>query len=278
MIKIDAHQHFWQFDPVRDSWIKEDMEVIRRDFLPEDLQPVLEQHGIGGCVAVQADESPAETAFLLGHAHKHDFIKGVVGWVDLGAEDISDQLAAGKQYPKLKGFRAILQGAANPALMLQPAFKHGIGQLRSFGYTYDILIFANQLKYLPELAGAYPDQLFVVDHLAKPDIKNQDIEVWRRQIQALAAHQNVYCKVSGLVTEASWQHWQPADFRPFLDVVVSAFGPARLMYGSDWPVCLVAASYGQVLALAQDYFASFSPGEQALIFGGTALKFYNLSA
>jgi L-fuconolactonase len=277
MLKIDAHQHFWQFDPGRDNWITDEMAVIRRDFLPQDLQPVLQQHGFDGCVAVQADASAAENVFLLEQAQVHDFIKGVVGWLDLRAADVADQLAALQQHPKLKGFREILQGAADPALMLQPAFKRGLGQLRRFGYTYDILIYANQLQYLPSFVGSFPDQPFVVDHLAKPAIKNQDITDWRREIQALAAHENVYCKVSGLVTEADWRHWQPADFRPYLDAVVAAFGPERLLYGSDWPVCLVAASYTQTLTLVLDYFASFSPAEQNLIFGGNAVKFYNLA-
>jgi L-fuconolactonase len=276
MLKIDAHQHFWHFDPVRDSWITQDMSVIRRDFLPQDLGPVLQQHGFDGCVAVQADQSPAENMFLLANASGHDFIKGVVGWVDLWAEDVAGQLEALQPYPKLKGFRAILQGAADPALMLQPAFQRGLGQLRRYGYTYDILIYANQLPYIPELVGAFPDQPFVVDHLAKPGIKSRDITDWRREIQAVAAHENVFCKVSGLVTEADWRHWQPADFRPYLDAVVAAFGPERLMYGSDWPVCLVAASYSQMLRLVQDYFAAFSPAEQDLIFGGNAVKFYGL--
>ena len=277
MVKIDAHQHFWQYDPIRDSWITEEMAVIRRDFLPDDLQPLLEQHGFDGCVVVQSDQSPAENRFQLGHAQAHDFIKGVVGWVDLWAEDVAEQLAALQQYPKLKGFRAILQGAADPALMLQPAFKRGIGQLRPFGYTYDILIYANQLQYLPELVAAFPDQPFVVDHLAKPDIKNQDIARWRREITALAAHENVYCKVSGLVTEADWRNWKKADFRPYLDTIVAAFGTDRLLYGSDWPVCLLAGSYTQVLDLVQNYFAAFSQQEQNQIFGGNAVKFYNLS-
>jgi L-fuconolactonase len=276
MLKIDAHQHFWLFDPVRDSWIKEEMAVIRRDFLPQDLAPVLQQHGFDGCVAVQADQSPAENLFLLAQARDNDFVKGVVGWVDLWAKDVEAQLEGLIQYPKLKGFRAILQGAADPALMLQPAFKRGLRHLGRFGYTYDILIYANQLRYIPELVGAFPDQPFVLDHLAKPAIKRQEIADWRREIQAVAAHDNVYCKVSGLVTEADWQHWQPADFRPYLDTVVEAFGTDRLLYGSDWPVCLVAASYTRMLNLVRDYFAPFSPAEQDRIFGLNAIEFYNL--
>ena len=277
MLKIDAHQHFWSYNPLVHAWIGEDMAALRRDFLPRDLAPILRQHGIQGTVLVQAEETPAETAWLLEQARSHDFIKGVVGWVDLWAEDVAEQLAALQHYPKLKGFRAILQGAADPALMLQPAFKRGLSQLRPFGYTYDILIYANQLQYLPELVAAFPDQPFVVDHLAKPDIKNQDIARWRREITALAAHENVYCKVSGLVTEADWCNWQQADFRPYLDTIVAAFGTDRLLYGSDWPVCLLAGSYTQVLDLVQNYFAAFSQQEQNQIFGGNAVKFYNLS-
>jgi L-fuconolactonase len=276
MLKIDAHQHFWKFDEVRDSWINEDMAVIRRDFLPADLKPLLQANGIAGCVVVQSDQTPEENVFQLRNAEEHDFIKGVVGWVDLQSADIEAQLQELSAYKKLKGFRHILQGEADRALMLKPAFLNGISLLKDFGFTYDILIFPDQLKYAAELVSLFPDQLFVLDHIAKPDIKNQKLEGWEQDIITLAGFKNVYCKVSGLITEANWTDWKAQDFEPCLDIVFGAFGTNRVMYGSDWPVCLLAGSYEQVVNLMTDYVSKFSDEEQVLFWGGNATKFYNL--
>lgn len=276
MGKIDAHQHFWKFNPLRDSWITEEMGVIRRDFFPEDLEPLLKEHGFEGCVVVQSDQSEAENHFQLSNAAQHPFIKGVVGWVDLQADNVEDRLAHYKSFDKLKGFRHVLQGESDRALMLRPQFKRGISKLKSFGYTYDILIYPDQLKFTEEFVAQFPDQPFVIDHMAKPYIKKQDLEDWKGEIKAIAQFENVYCKVSGMVTEAHWQNWKKEDFIPYLEVVLEAFGPRRLMFGSDWPVCLVAASYQQVLGLVEDYFATCTSTEQALIFGETAAAFYQL--
>lgn len=276
MQRIDAHQHFWKFDPIRDSWITQDMSVIRRDFYPEDLQPVLQQNGLDGCIAVQADQSEDETHFLLSLSNKADFIKGVVGWVDLQAENVTERLAYFKQFPVLKGFRHILQGATDRALMLKPAFKKGIAALQQFDYTYDILIFPDQLVYAKELVAAFPGQRFIVDHLAKPYIKSKQIDEWKKDITAVAQFENVYCKVSGMVTEANWKEWRKDDFTPYLDAVVAAFGTGRIVYGSDWPVCLVAASYRETFEIVKDYFSAFSRQEQEQFFGGNAIEFYNI--
>jgi L-fuconolactonase len=276
MPRIDAHQHFWQFDPVRDAWITDDMAVIQRDFLPADLAPVLQEHGLDGCVAVQASQSEAETNWLLALAGEHDFIKGVVGWVDLRAENLHERLAHYSHFEKLKGFRHVLQGETDRALMLRPEFRRGVAALYQHGFTYDLLVLPDQLGFAAELAGAFPTQPFVLDHLAKPLIKAGRIEPWRRDLQALAAHENVLCKVSGMVTEANWQHWQPADFRPYLDVVFDAFGPNRVMFGSDWPVCNVAGHYGRMHALVADYITQLTPAEQARFWGDTATAFYQL--
>lgn len=276
MARIDAHQHFWQYQPERDAWISDDMQVIRRDFLPQDLQPLLQQQGFDGCVVVQSDQSETENEFQLANAAAHDFIRGVVGWVDLRADNVAERLAHYSQFEKLKGFRHVLQGEADRALMLQPAFQRGIRALAAHGFTYDVLIFPDQLGYAAELAAAHPHQPFVLDHIAKPYIKHGDIDGWQRDIRQLAAHPNVWCKVSGLITEADWQSWQPADFRPYLDVVFEAFGPQRVMFGSDWPVCLVAGQYAQVVELAQQYLASFSADEQRLFWGDNAAGFYRL--
>jgi L-fuconolactonase len=275
-MRIDAHQHFWKFDPVRDSWIDATMATIQRDFFPGDLKPLLDAQGIDGCVTVQSDQSEAENIFQLRNSQGHDFIKGVVGWVDLQAEDVEDQLAHYKTFPKMKGFRHVLQGERQRDYMLNAAFMRGVGKLKKFGYTYDILIHQDQLAYAEKFAKAFPDQPFVLDHIAKPSIRTGDLSSWKKGIQALAAHDNVWCKVSGMVTEADWKHWKPADFVPYLDTVVEAFETHRLMFGSDWPVCLVAASYADVYDLAKKYFSPFSTSEQDAIFGTNAMKFYNL--
>jgi L-fuconolactonase len=275
--RIDSHQHFWRFDPIRDSWITPEMKAIQRDFLPGDLKPLLQEAGIDGCILVQVDQSEDENDYLLTLAKEHDFIKGVVGWVDLRNPDIEQRLEYYKKYPKLKGFRHILQSEHDRALMLKPSFKRGITHLERFGYTYDILIYPDQLGYTREFVGSFPNQPFVLDHIAKPHIKDRYItEEWKNAIRAVAAHENLYCKISGMVTEADWVHWKPEHFRVYLDTIVEAFGTNRIMYGSDWPVCLVAASYPQVLQIVQDYFAPFSETDKAAFFGGNAINFYKL--
>lgn len=273
---IDAHHHFWLYDPARHEWITDEMSAIRKDFLPKDFEPILKQNGISGSVLVQVDQTETENDFQLKNAEENDFIKGVVGWVDLQSNNVEERLEFYKQYKKMKGFRHILQGEADRALMLKPAFMNGIRKLKKFGYTYDILIYTDQLKYTKEFVAAFPDQLFVIDHLAKPNIKEQKIDEWKKDIEAVAQHENVYCKISGMVTEADWKKWKQDDFIPYIDVVIEAFGPHRIMYGSDWPVCLVAASYEQMLGIVQEYFSSFSETEQELFFGGNATRFYNL--
>lgn len=276
MPKIDAHQHFWIFDPVRDSWINDDMLAIKRDFSPIDLLPVLQQNGIDGCVSVQASQSALETLFLLEHAAQNAFVKGVVGWVDLKADDLEAQLERYKQYDKLKGFRHVLQSEPDDQYMLLSQFKKGIASLQKFGYTYDILIYPRHLPYTEQLVGAFPDQKFVVDHLAKPHIKDQKIDAWKRDIQAVAKHPNVHCKISGMLTEADWKAWKTDDFTPYLDVVFNAFGINRIMFGSDWPVCLLAGGYEGTLQVLNNYCSKLSATEQELFWGNNATTFYNL--
>jgi L-fuconolactonase len=275
-MRIDAHQHFWKYDEVRDSWITDDMAIIQRNFLPEDFKPVLRANKIDGSIIVQSDQSKEENIFQLANALQHDFVKGVVGWIDLQADNVSENLEYYKEFKKLKGFRHVLQGERQRDFMLRPNFKRGIGKLREFGYTYDILIFPDQLEHTLEFVKAFPDQPFVLDHIAKPYIKDKKIDGWKKSIEGLASFENVYCKVSGMVTEGDWKNWTEEDFVPYLDVISEAFGSTRLMYGSDWPVCLVAASYEQVIGLVNDYFSKFSPHEQELIFGKNAIRFYNL--
>jgi L-fuconolactonase len=275
MQKIDSHQHFWQYIVVKHDWIDDAMAVIRKDFLPADLQPVLQQHNIDGCIAVQADQTEAETNFLLALQKENDFIKGIVGWVDIKAENITERLSYYKQFNAIKGFRHILQGEA-PEFMLQPNFVKGIAALKAFDFTYDILIFPKHLQAAIALVKQFPDQKFVIDHIAKPYIKDGLIEEWKKDMNAIAQCKNVCCKISGMVTEADYQLWKPENFAPYLDTVVDAFGTNRIMFGSDWPVCLVAASYTQAMDIVKDYFSSFSGTEQNNFFGNNASAFYNL--
>ena len=272
---IDAHNHFWVFDPVRDSWITEDMLAIRRDFLPQDFKSILDQNGIQGTVAVQADQSLAETLFLLQLASEYDWIKGVVGWVDFQSDDVFAQIQQFIDEPKLKGFRHIAQAEGNDFLV-SPPFLQGIAALNKTDYTYDILIYPPQLPAAIKLVRQFPAQKFVLDHIAKPYIKEGKLKSWKADIKALAKYENVYGKISGMITEADWKTWTEEDLIPYIDVVVEAFGTDRLMYGSDFPVCLVAASYGQVLGIVEKYFSTFSEDEQDKIFGLNAIEFYNL--
>jgi len=274
-MKIDAHQHFWQYNAVRHDWIDDSMRVIRKDFFPEQLAPILLANQIDGCVAVQADQTEQETDFLIEQASNNSFIKAVVGWVDLKAPNLIERLAYYQQYPIVKGFRHILQGE-DPSFMLSPEFISGISQLANFGYTYDILIYPKHLSAALELVKQFPNQPFVIDHLAKPFIKEGTIADWKIGMHALAQHSNVFCKISGMVTEADWMHWKEADFTPYLDAVVTSFGFERIMFGSDWPVCLVAAPYEKMAAIVTNYFSQFSIAEQEMVFGKNAINFYHL--
>jgi L-fuconolactonase len=275
MMRVDAHQHFWHFDPVRDTWITDEMAILRRDFRPEEVESHLAENGIDGTIAVQADQSQRETEFLLGLAEGHSFIKGVVGWVDLRAGDLRARLEHFCTFPRFRGVRHIAQAEADDFLARDDVVR-GIGRLCEFGLTYDILVYAHQLPAALTLVERLPDQAFVVDHCAKPRIRDGALEPWATHIRELARHSNVYCKVSGLVTEADWERWRFEDVRPYLDVVFEAFGAWRLMFGSDWPVSLLAGSYTRVTELIERYTDQLSPNERADVFGGTAGRFYGL--
>jgi L-fuconolactonase len=274
-MRIDSHQHFWQFDPVRDAWIDASMREIARDFLPKHLKPLLHESQIDGCIAVQADQSETETEFLLDLAQRHSFVKGVVGWVDLCADDLSERLVFYSKNPFFKGVRHILQ-AEKEGYMVKESFVKGIGLLKDFNLTYDILIYPHQLEEAIELVKQNPDQPFVLDHLAKPYIKDKKIEKWAEYIKQLAAFKNVNCKLSGLLTEGDWNHWQASDFSDYLTVVMEAFGRDRLMFGSDWPVCLLAGSYQHVLRIVEDFIEGLSLADKNKIMGENAHNFYKL--
>ncbi|WP_041258298.1 amidohydrolase family protein [Fibrella aestuarina] len=272
---IDAHQHFWLYNPERDSWITDEMATIRRDFLPADLEPVLRANGIDGCVAVQASQSDDETLFLLGLAQAYEIVRGVVGWVDLLADNLYDKLESYSQFEEIKGFRHVAQAEPDDFLM-RPEVIKGIKQLAAFDFTYDILIYPTQLKAALHLVRAAPDVTFVIDHLAKPYIKTKEINRWSNWMAEIAKQPNVSCKVSGMVTEADWHNWSKADFFPYLDVVFDHFGPDRLLFGSDWPVCLTAADYTQVKTIVEDYVQPWGDEVRAKVFGQNATAFYRL--
>ncbi|MEH6308991.1 amidohydrolase family protein [Olivibacter sp. CPCC 100613] len=277
MKRIDSHQHFWNYDAVRDAWITDDMSVIQRNFLPADLEGLLLANEVEGCVAVQADQSEQETDFLLELARQSPFIKGVVGWVDLKNVHIEERLAHYSLFPKLKGFRHVLQGEADPQFMLSPSFIRGVAALYKFDFSYDILVKPKQLpaviKFLPHFDN---EQRFVIDHLAKPYIAARKTEPWATEMSALARHPNLYCKLSGMVTEASWKHWKTDDFSFYINHLLETFGPNRLMFGSDWPVCLVAGQYEQIVDLLDKHLSSLTSAEQEAIWRKNAEEFYNL--
>lgn len=273
---LDTHQHFWKYDPVRYAWIDESMSTIQRDFLPTDLAPVLKANGIEGCIAVQADQTEDETQFLLDLSAQNDFIKGVVGWVDLRAPDVAGRLAYFAKHPKMKGIRHIVQGESDVNFLLRDDFLRGIKSLSRFNLAYDILVFPHQLGAALEFVRLFPEQPFVIDHLAKPYIKDGYFDGWAVLMKEIAQHPNVHCKISGMITEADWKRWKYEDFTPYLDVVFSAFGTTKTMFGSDWPVCLVAGSYEKMLGLVQRYMEKFSTDEQAAFFGNNGATFYNI--
>ena len=275
MLKLDSHLHFWKFNPIRDNWITQEMEVIRHDFLPPDLKPLLDANRIQGCIAVQADQSETETDFLLGLADEHDFIKGVVGWVDLCSPNIYERLEHYSKFPLLKGFRHILQ--AEPVeFVLKPEFQRGIAALKSYGFTYDILVFPGHLPVIPDLIRDKTEQAFVIDHLAKPDIKNGLFSNWEAEIDQIASFENVYCKLSGMITEADLKNWKKEDIFPYMDKAFEFFGAERLMFGSDWPVCKLAGEYNAVCGLVEEYLSKLSIREQELVWGKNAEQFYKL--
>lgn len=277
-MKIDAHQHFWIYNSKEFAWIDDSMAVIQRNFLPQDLQPELNANSFGGSIVVQTRQTLEETHWLLQLAEHNPSILGVVGWADLRSSDLPPQLKTLARNPKLVGLRHVVQSEPDDRFLLQPNFLRGISTLEEFDLAYDILIYPKHLPVAVDFVQRFPRQRFVLDHLAKPPIKNRELDSWAKGIRALAASSNVFCKVSGLVTEADWQHWKPSNITPYLDVAFESFGPERLMIGSDWPVCLVAASYTRVTKIVADYIRPLSPESQAAVMGGNAARFYRISA
>jgi L-fuconolactonase len=275
--RIDAHQHFWRYDPGEYGWIDERMSPLRRDFLPPELKRSMDGVGFGGCVAVQARQSLEETRWLLALAEDHSFILGVIGWVDLQSPAVRADLEDLARYPKLVGVRHLVQDEPDDRFLLRPEFGRGIALLDAFGLSYDILIYPRHLPVACEFARRFPTIRFVLDHAAKPEIRRGEIRAWARDLRALAALPNVVCKLSGLVTEADWKGWAPGDLEPYLETAFEAFGPQRLLIGSDWPVCTLAADYARTLGVVVDFLASRPRGDSEAVLGLNAQRFWCLT-
>jgi len=276
-MKIDSHQHYWHFNTDDYGWMGDNMSAIKRDFLPADLVPELASIGFDGSVAVQARQTLEETNWLLQLADENPHIKGVVGWIDLQSDNAEKQLTEFAQHPKAVGVRHVIHDEEDVDFMLRPEFARGVKLLENFGLAYDILIFPKHLRNTIQFVQQFsPKQTFVVDHIAKPFIKDGIILPWKEGIAELAKFPNVYCKVSGMVTEADWQNWTPENIRPYLDVIFDAFGTERVMIGSDWPVCLVAGKYSKVMQVVINYISKFSPADKEKILGGNAVNAYKI--
>ena len=275
-MKIDCHQHFWKYTREEYGWMGEEMRRVRRDFLPTHLQREISAVGIDGVVAVQARQSLVETNWLLDLAAGNPFIKGVVGWVPLISADLDRELGQLSPDDRLRGVRHVLQDETDDDYMLRGDFNRGINALESFGLIYDILIFERHLPQAIRFVDRHPRQIFVLDHIAKPRISEGLISPWKSNLEELSKREHVYCKISGMVTEADWETWSEQDLRVYLDVVLEAFGPERLMFGSDWPLCSLACDYGTWFGLVSSFIAPLSPSEQERILGGTAVEVYRL--
>lgn len=271
---IDAHVHFWKYNKQRDTWM-EGMKTLQQDYLPHTLEGTLRRNGVDGCVAVQADQSELETHFLVELAKTHPVIQGVVGWVDLQKENVQERLQYFSQYPVIKGWRHIAQSEPDDFLSGKN-FQRGIAALAAFSYTYDILVYHHQLPAAIGLVTAFPDQPFIIDHCAKPAIAKKEMNEWAARMREIAQHPQVYCKISGLFTEAKWKEWSPAEFYPYFDVVFDAFGTDRLLFGSDWPVMLVSGMYVQWKSMLEKYMENFKEEEREKVFGGNAERVYVL--
>lgn len=276
-MRIDAHQHFWIYDPREHGWIGDSMTSIRHDFLPVDLKPELDRSGFDGTVAVQVRQTLEETRWLLELASGSSYIRGVVGWVDLRSAQVRTQLESFAENPKLVGIRHIVQSEPDDQFLLRPDFLRGISVLGEFDLAYDLLIYPKHLPVAAEFVRHFPGQRFVLDHMAKPPIKSGEIQSWARDIRDLALFPNIFCKLSGLVTEADWQRWTPEHLLPYLDAVFECFGPERLMIGSDWPVCTMAASYSQAVDIVKNYVSNSPVEVREAVLGGNAARFWKLA-
>jgi L-fuconolactonase len=276
MKRIDSHQHFWQYNPAEHTWMTDAMQVLKQDFMPTDLGPLLTQIGFDGCIAVQARQSIEETNWLLKLANENDFIKGVVGWVDLRSPNIDEVLSGYANQKKLVGVRHVVHDEADDNFMLQPAFQNGIAALKAFNLNYDLLLFPKHIPVALQLVEKFPEQPFVLDHIAKPFVHKKEISPWKDDLKELAKHPNVFCKLSGMVTEAKWNNWEENDFKQYLDIVTESFGTSRIMIGSDWPVCTLSGNYSATMNIVINYADQFSKEISDGILGGNCINFYKI--
>jgi L-fuconolactonase len=277
-VTVDAHQHFWRYEPREYAWIDERMSALKRDFLPGDLEPLIRRAGIDRTIAVQACQTTVETDWLLQLAAAHPFIAGVIGWIDLQADDVETKVERAARNRKLVGVRHGVQSEPDDGFLLRPAFGRGIAALARHGLVYDLLIYPRHLQVASDFVEHFETQTFVLDHLAKPDIRGHAVDAWARDLRRLAQHPNVWCKVSGLITEADWQRWTARELEPYLDVAFDAFGSGRLIAGSDWPVCTLAGDYSRTMAVLREYMARRTPAEQAAVLGGNAQRVWKRGA
>jgi L-fuconolactonase len=276
-MRLDSHQHFWRYNPAEHVWMDDRMTVLKRDYLPGDLQPLLAAAKFDGTVAVQARQNLEETRWLLELAEQNEFIKGVVGWADLRSPNLRAQLEKFSSNRKLVGVRHVVHDEPDDNFMLRPDFRRGIAQLREFNLTYDLLLFPKHLPVAVKLVEEFPAQSFVLDHIAKPRIGEKLFSPWQEDLAVLAKFPNVVCKLSGMVTEARWKQWQAEDFHRYLDLVLAAFGPERVMIGSDWPVCTLSGDYAATMGVVTDYVQKFRSEVRDKILGGNCARFYGLN-
>jgi L-fuconolactonase len=274
---IDAHHHLWKFSEKDYGWMDDSMSVLKRDYLPSELEKEISKAGVTGTVVVQARQTIEETRWLLELADSHPFIKGVVGWIDLRSPKLEHQLEEFADNPKLVGVRHVIHDESDDDFMLRPAFVKGIEKLEAFNLAYDLLLFPKHLERAIELVSMFPNQRFVLDHISKPFIKSGIIQPWKDDIEALAAQPNVWCKISGMVTEANFDSWKYEDFVPYMKVVCEAFGNDRIILGSDWPVCRLAGEYPEVMEIPYEFFGDLSESERKNVNSQNAIDCYQLN-
>ena len=272
---VDSHVHFWKYDKAAYPWIDSSMKLLQKDYLPEDLDTTLRRNFVDGCIAVQGNATEVDTRFLAELANTHPIVKGVLGWADLQADNAEKKLSELKEYKAVVGIRHIAQSEPDD-FYYRPDFRQGLALLGQFGYTFDLLVFPRQLRAARDLVSEFPEQPFILDHCGKPNIRKQGLNEWKAGLLELAAYPNVSCKLSGLITEAEWKGWRPADFYPYLDIVFEAFGPGRLMFGSDWPIMLLSGIYVQWKSLVEKYTEHLLPEDRENIFGLNARRVYGI--
>ncbi len=275
-MKIDAHQHFWKYNPLTQGWISDEMSILRRDFSPHELKKEIELNGIDGTIAVQAEENYEENNFLNKLAEENDYIIGIVGWLDLLDQRAEEKMQALKSIQTLVGFRTITQGAPDEKYLSNKLYIQNVGLLAKYDYTYDLLVHHTQLQSLIRFTEKLPNNKFIIDHLGKPDIKHQHINEWKSDIKTLSSNPNIYCKLSGMTTEADHKNWTYSTLLPYMEIAAEYFGTSRLCFGSDWPVCLVAGSYEKTLAVVEQFCSQLNTEEKNKIFGENTKEFYKL--